>query len=260
MNTKKQFFWLFYTLLLISLFIGCKNVKNEKAEKSEQTKTEESQALDNKELKDEMYMNSLIENLTGIEYFYVKYRTVYNDKEHLYNSLLSLLKYKNDANYNKLQQYHNTQHKVKLMDTKSGYLVVEGTESINYYTYWNLTDGSGNKLMALVSRDCGPACTDAIWFYRIVKDNTNGTAYKFEKTNTNDIIKRFNELPEILLGHEIDDYYPISYNLPQKGKNISMCNPDDINLIIEDDDSLERNGKCIELIWDGNEGTFTPEI
>lgn len=228
--------------------MGCKNEKTENS----------GEAVIDKEVENETLLDSLIESLSGVEYYFVKHREIFNDKEDLHNRLLSLLEYKNDSNYNKLKHNHNRQIRIRTLNSKNGYLVAEWAESINYFTYWNLTDGSGNKLLAVVSRGCGPVCDDTIWFYRIIKYNSENAGYRFEKVKTNDIIKNFDKLPEILIGHEIDDYYPISYNLPQKGKNILMCNPDDINLNPEDDNSLESKGNCIELIWNGDQGTFTP--
>ena len=137
---------------------------------------------------------------------------------------------------------------------------ISGTDwnGLIYYTYWNLTDGTGNKLLAVVVRGCDFLCQDNIQFYRIIKSASEKSDFRFEEVNTKDIIKNFDKLPEILIGHELDDYYPISYNLPQTGKNILMCSCDDINLNPEDDNSLERKGWCIELMWNGDQGTFTP--
>ncbi len=256
MKTNKHLSKLsFTTSLILLLFVGCNNGKTEKNEK---VTSESEQAVVDKEIEDETLMDSLIENLSGIEYFFVKYREVFNDKNSIYNNLLSLLEYKNDPNYDKLKHNHTIQSRILILDSKNGYLVTEQTESLNYFTYWNLTNGTGNKLFANVSRGCGPACNDNIWFYKIVKSSSEDSKYLFEKVNPSDIIENFIKLPEILIGHEIDDYYPISINLPQTGKNILMCYSNDINLIQEDDDSLERKGDCIELMWDGNQGIFRP--
>lgn len=240
------------TAFIIILFIGCNN------DKTTEATLEPAQIEVTKESDNEALMDSLMQNLSEIEYYFVNHRSVFNDKNSIDNNLLSLLKYKNDPHYDQLKNNHTSPSKIIKLDAKNGYLVVEETpESISYFTYWNLTDGSGNKLFANVGRGCGPQCTDDIWFYKIINANSEGSKYLFEEVNANDIIKNFDKLPEILIGHEIDDYYPISINLPQVGKNISMCLSSNINLTIEDDDTLERKGNCIELVWNGEQGTFT---
>ena len=40
---------------------------------------------------------------------------------------------------------------------------------------------------------------------------------------------------------------------------MTVCNPDEINTKVDDDDTVERKGKCIELMFDGETGTFAPE-
>ena len=260
---------LFTVSLILLLFMGCnpgtkeqdkQKEQDEQIEEKEEITTEPAQAVAELEFKNEALMDSLIANLSGIEYFFVKQNS---NKQGLYSGLLKILESKKDPNYETLKDNRDISDKIRVLDTKNGYLVEELSSAdwsgLAYYTYWNLTDGSGNKLLAKVMRGCGFVCEDFIYFYRLIKSNSEGSDYRFEDVEQKDIIMDYVELPKRLLGlEEIDDYYPISYNLPQKGKNILMCSCDDINLDHLDDDLLERKGNCIELMWNGDQGTFTP--
>lgn len=271
MKTKKYVSKLFFTTsLILLLFVDCNNGKTEKKENNstetsqlvieneKEVKTETSQAV----RENETLIDSLVKNLSGIESFYVNYKKDNTQDQKLYY-LLQILKYNNDPNFNKLKGDKNIADSICLIEPKKGNLItkVSGMDwnALYYYTYWNITDGTNDKLLAVIERSCDFNCQDNIQFYRIIKYNSENSDYRFEKVKSNDIIKNFDKLPEILTGQEIiDAYYHISYNLPQMGKNILMCYTNDINLNPEDDNTLERKGNCVELIWNGDQGTFTP--
>lgn len=256
MKAKKNRLKIYFTsLIILFVSVACNNAKPEQVAKEI---PESKQVKVIVETTSEAIIDSLIENLSGIEYYFVKHRDVSKNKKEVYNNLLALLKYKNDPNYTKLKNNETEQYKILQLDTKSGYLIMESTpENINYFAFWNLNDGTENKILAEVSRGCGPQCTDDIYFYKIIKSNSKNSKYKFENLKPNSVIENYAKIPEVLVGHKIDDYYPISINLPQNGKNITMCLSTGINLNINDDDTMERKGNCIELLWNATSGTFT---
>jgi len=188
---------------------------------------------------DEAAFYEMIDELEGIEKFYVQ-----NDLFRLH----SLLKYK------KLKSQHDLEAILKrkviypvyldiaVLDHKNGYVEFAPYAAEGYSTlvFWNLSNGE--KLIATTSKYCGPICECEINF-----QNYNPKTNLYSDLKNQNVIKDFNtlhtyidipKLPDPYNGDE--DPIELEFILPQKGKNILYCSEE----------------KCVELVW--NDGSFKP--
>lgn len=223
-------------IIVVIIHIGCSQKKNQETVSEETTTvSEEKPAEELISAKDSLFVESLIQDLQGIEKHAV---------EGNFYRMMALLIFNGDNNSNKVNALlkkvsWNPSYKAMVfgvVDKKNGYaqfsashpsIQAQGSLTI---VYWNLSDGT--QLVAYASTDCDMFCEAEISF----KNYKNGV---YESIENQEIIPDINKLNKILLPVR-DGGVDFKFILPQNGKNIQYC----------------ANDNCIELLW--KDGIFLP--
>lgn len=237
-----------YLILVFLLITACSSPKNNSEETAKlEEQPEEIAEVPSEEASDEMVepydytslIDTVVANARGIEQIFLQLNPTVNNVK-------TLFKYKKDSRLDRLKNIENYEN-IRVINPYTGYLISESGESISYLTYWKLNNKT--KLVAKVTRGCGPVCEDELKFYRIEND-------KPVELDLYDVIKSNKKIEEVLIDDwaNWNDPNPLAYNLPQMGKNILVCIQPEMDLLHKNDAELESKGRCIELIF--NDGTF----
>ena len=181
---------------------------------------------------DSVMVNSLIEELKGIEKYAVR------DNYYMLAAVLekegdSIASGKVLALLEDIFDYPRLID-VTVLDARNGYIEFypRGTEAFVTMCYWNVSDGS--KLIGTEVVGCGPVCESELSFTKY-EDGV------YEQLEVNEIVSDFDQLPGML----VDDYasqvdpFEFRYLLPQKGKDIRFCLEDDCAVLKWQDGGFE---------------------
>lgn len=173
---------------------------------------------------DIQFCDGLIDKLTGIERYVIlgNYNILSAVLRHngdtINSKAVNDIIFKRDGNLNKFD--------IKLLDTKSGFMVYAPIQAEVTYTttYWNLADGG--KLICTEEFSCGPVCSSGISFMKFMDGMYNDI-------EINEVIPEYENINQILFPdyntYDIENGDPLEFkfNLPQKGKDITYCLGDD---------------------------------
>jgi hypothetical protein len=143
-------------------------------------------------------------------------------------------------------------HYLVSYEPQNGYLVFTGAyEGSTKMTFWNLS--TGDKLVAIVSGSCGPACTNHISFLLLSKG-------KYKELQQDEILPKlsFSDFMDVTKMKEdnVDieketvtfNEYPLLYGLPSKGKNMRVQSQYQ-ELAMQDNLKKYSLGSRMELLW-----------
>ena len=188
--------------------------KTEEVEKVTDDESNEHSQLNSLTEKDSSYLDSLINELNGIDQFFVK---------NSYKRLLAILEEKEDQNVSKVNEIlqkvsiNEPEYYIEKYLPRNGYIAYTPgpVEVFVEMVYWNKSDGS--QLIATQSRSCGPVCDMEISF-ESYKDGS------YEKKNG--VIPDQIMLSEKLVpGSTTDDSEPYEFyfKFPIEGKDLQYC-------------------------------------